>query len=231
MSLRRQSGLLLAQGLLALACALTTGCMLPYAYPQISTIDSLDLVRQSSDMHAFRVDADGWMADAGVDMKDYRLSSIKLDSEGRLPSQMDFNLEYGLYIVGPLNYAVGSTHWTQVRLYRRGYQLIEVMPDKRPARMEWKPAIGVAAQEKAVDNLLWPPANERFPHSLQRDKDNTWPGSLVSPGSLASKHREALLFAAEEYERLVLVWGPKADAVTKDRLQNKARELRQQAYR
>jgi hypothetical protein len=208
---------------------LPAGCTLPYAYPKFSSTESIDLVKQSADIHAFRVEAQGWMKENGVEMKDYCLSTIAITDEARVPSQFHVNLEYGLLAVSAEKHTVGTTHWSQVRLYRRGYQLIEMTPEKRSARIEWMPAVGVVAQEKAVDDLLWPPSDERVPQTLQRDKDKPWPGSLVGPGSLSSKHREALLFAAAEYERLLLVWGPKADAAAKERLQRKAQELRERA--
>ncbi len=228
---RGRLGLLLVHGFLALTFVVSMGCSLPYVYPRISSIDSVDLVRLSSETHAFRIDADGWINKSDVEMKEYRLSLIPLDGEGRVPAQTNLNLEYGLFGIGSESSSVATTHWTKIRLYRRGYQMIELSEDRKEARVEWKPAVGVLAQEKAVDDLLWPPADVRVPDSRKREKDKLWPGSLVGPGSLSSRHREALLFIAGEYERLILVWGAKADAATKVRLEQKARDSRERAGR
>ena len=81
MSRRGRIGILLAHGSMALIFAVSVGCSLPYVYPKVSSIDSLDLVRLSNEVHAFRIDADGWIKDSAVEMA-ARWGAELLDEEG-----------------------------------------------------------------------------------------------------------------------------------------------------
>jgi hypothetical protein len=228
---------LVALSLIAAACLLPVGCMLPYAYPHVERLPSVHVATAPAEVHAFHVAARGKSADFSADTEEYSLCRVPLSADGRVPAQTSLDVNYGVYVIGvALNYPIHYTHFTRVRLYRPGYALVEVKPGTDPGKVEWKPAADLAAREKAVDDLLSEPFDMGLAGRMPMlDKPGAsaevWSISRLSPGSASPAEREALVFAAGEYERLVLLPGSGLDGETKERLMRKAQQLRQQAAR
>jgi hypothetical protein len=125
----------------------------------------------------------------------YALSEMTVLPTGHVLPQARIGCDYGWYA----NFVALSywkhTHQTMlVRLYRPGFQTIEVHSWDLGAEPTWTEAPDLADQEKAVDQLVSCGTPRRRPLFNSRN--------IPAPGSASPVHREALLFAAGEYERL-----------------------------
>lgn len=86
----------------------------------------------------------------------------------------------------------GRSEYVLTKLYRRGYKTVTLDADREPGPVVWEPADGVEAHADAVRELLY----------------KTRPGGVrehaaeLAPGSSDPRHREALLFAAGEFDRV-----------------------------
>ncbi len=86
-----------------------------------------------------------------------------------------------------------------MRLYRRGFETAELKPGQRVSDT-WTTATDLAAKEKAVDDLLGvSPLQSTSPLKPITGTGFRSPPALEL-GTKSSGHREALLFAAGEYE-------------------------------
>jgi hypothetical protein len=154
----------------------------------------LKLDTDATDVHVFRADTDhegvyplrGFIHVPEDEVGKWQWSSSSLLSElpitedGLLPSQGKLSLAYGFFVpILVVNAALHKSQSLSVRLYRPGYELIEVRPWQRAGEINWLPAVDFKAQEDTLDRLM-----KGIP--------------LVGPAS----HRESLRFVAAEYERL-----------------------------
>ncbi|MBY0524422.1 MAG: hypothetical protein K2R98_13535 [Gemmataceae bacterium] len=204
-------------------CALfaTSGCVpLYYAYPTVSYIPEVPLdktlrryLTDESPILVFRIDIkddqntaefteDDRYVLRDVQPATHYFSNIFGLAYSYVPSQMKLTLDSGMYWhCVALCYRKHSHHTMRLRLYRSGYQLIQIKPgDRDVAFPDWVEAADPTAQEKAVDDLL---STAETDFSVARDKKlvtNTMRN--LAPGSASAEHREALRFAAGEYERL-----------------------------
>src|SRR6266550_219510 len=108
-------GVLLAPGVFA------TGCI-PYAYPKLSFVPSCDLGPDATDTHAFRLDLTADTTLLVPERGEYTLSEITPRPDGSIPPQSRVTVERGVFFLTQL----GRLHTTRVRLYRPGYQLVEL---------------------------------------------------------------------------------------------------------
>jgi hypothetical protein len=199
----------------ALGGVLAGGCLVPYAYPHLSHISGLTSTSAPGEVHAFRVEVQSSRVDLGQTTERYTLARVPLEPNGRVPAQTSLSLDYGAYVVGvALNYPIHHGRSLLVRLYRPGFQLVEVQSGQSLDQVRWQPASDLTAQERALDALLVDPAVDL----------KAWTAAQITPGSAAPEHREALLFAAAEYERLA---DGLADPETRRRLLHKALEVRE----
>jgi hypothetical protein len=218
----------------AVVCALQAGCI-PYAYPNLMSVPAVRLAPTPEPIHAFRVEVKGH-AEAVVRFMtdDYTLSRIDWGAGERLPAQSDVSLERGVYFMSDAL----SSHWGKtllVRLYRPGYQLVELRAGDEP-KVTWMAAAGLADQERAIDDLLAVPAltfsgEAQRRASLDAAKQGvevaTSAPEKLPPGSRSAKHHDVLLFAAAEYERLAATKNlPEVHAA---RLRKKANDVRARA--
>lgn len=223
-----------ACGLMSLLLA---GCMLPYAYPTVSYVPPVCVGPARDEVHAFRVDiADQDNSSVRLPERDrYVLSPLPLHADGSSDSQVKVALDYG-WILNCISYFCdGYTHHTmRVRLYRPGYQTIEIEPWQKNNRLEWVEARSPEEREQAIDDLVstW----DTSPFSLQNRISQTGftpPRDPIvfrylAPGSVADEHLRVLQFAAREYEQLARnVQEPELHA----RLQAKAKALRDLAIK
>jgi hypothetical protein len=197
-----------------------SGCLY-CAYPALDYTPPLKLDTAPDEIHAFRVDATSrrvvplggfinvpedqlWKPDEQV--LSQQLSELSTSPTHEVPAQIKPSLSYGFLI--PILVANALTHTSRsvsVRLYRPGYELVEVHAWENVTRIAWNPVADVEGQERTLDNLV------------------TWP---LEAGSASGAHRQALLFAASEYDRLA---AGAPSARLRVRLAGKARTLRDQA--
>jgi hypothetical protein len=212
---------------------LLSGCLIPYAYPHLSYVADVQDLDPPEDVRAFRIDVSGSIVDVGEN-DEFTLTPLTLSKKGRVPSQTDLTLDYGLYVVGvALNYPMHHGHSTLVRLYRPGYKLVELRAWEKPPMVRFEQATSFQDQENTIDNLLSPPSIEapQAEFGYGRYENSSFCRGQVKPGSTSRKHREALLFAVSEYERLASSTASDQN-VGKEvsaRLLRKAQELRDQA--
>ena len=170
----------------------------------------------------------------------YVLTPVSLSRAGSVPPQMLVVLDYGWVWNCIALYYDGHTHHTiVVRLYRPGFETVEIKAGDKEGRAAWEKAADPEAQEMAVDDLLstwatdgqgrlWagvgnrdmPPTNDALAPLLDKKVF-----SSLAPGAASVGHRRTLLFAAAEYERLAAGLG---DA-HRVRLADKAQWLRELA--
>jgi hypothetical protein len=203
--------------LLCLSCL--AGC-LPYcAGPSLSYTPAVEFAAPASEVHAFRVDITKEKVDLDVFSKEC-LSEIPAQNTDEVPAQLRPGVTSGLVVFGvAVNYVTCTSHSLALRLYRPGYDLVEVASWQLNNRVTWHAAAHLAAQEEAVDSL--------FP--LDRgDKSMGQESHRLANGSASPAHRQALLFGASEYDRLEHLVESKDQLA---RLSRKAAALRDLAAR
>jgi hypothetical protein len=216
----------------AVVCAFQAGCLqLPYAYPNVMHVSAVQLAPGPDQVHAFRVEVNGKVADLGEKTEEFVLSRVAVENKTRVPSQTNATLEYGVYVAdGGVNYPIHTNSALLVRLYRPGYELVELRAGVAAA-VEWKPVQNPLAQEKAIDDLLNVPALSYRPTVNREGRDvqrsiQQWNPAHLPPGSRFAPHQDALLFAASEYERLAAAGGSEESV---SRLRKKAAAIRARA--
>jgi hypothetical protein len=197
-----------ACGLMSL---LPAGCMLPYAYPTVSYVPPVCVGTARDEVHAFRVDIadDDHSGDYLPEKDRYVLQSLPLHPDGSFDSQIKVAVDYGWILNCLAYFSDGYTHHTmRVRLYRPGYQTIEIEPWQKNERLQWIEARSPEEREQAIDDLVstW----DTSPISIQNRVSQagfTPPRDPIvfrylAPGSTGDEHLRTLHFAAREYERL-----------------------------
>lgn len=212
-------------------CIQACGCI-PYAYPQLCHVPAIQLPPDQADVRAFRVDVVGHIVDAG-EGDDYVFSPVFISPKGKTESQTNLTLDYGTYVVGiALNYPIHHGHSTLLRLYSPGHKLVQVRSGETRRSFKLAEAPTLLDQEKAVDDLMSPPSIEgpRIEFSYGRS-DGVLTHGQVKPGSTSREHRDTLLFAAAEYERLAALASVEAakNRELTERLSKKAQALRARA--
>ena len=195
-------------GGLCLICAASTGCVqVPFCVPEYSVVSATRTGCDAKEVHAFRVDItqkqdlkEGPPPDCkvtGENLESLQLTRIPLADDGTTSSQVTFNCASGWSYVGFWNFVNSRTsHAVVVRLYRPGFESIELKAGQDPREMQWQAAPDLAAQEKAIDDLLGTNPLESG-KALSKDLQRR-----LEPGTKSTAHRDALLFASREYERL-----------------------------
>jgi hypothetical protein len=211
-----------------------TGC-LGYVYPTIAYTPELPIDNHDGNAHVYRVDVDRTERTPSASTQ-YTLSKIPLDRGGVVPSQLEIAPAAGLWNplgIGDVKEHERSTYTILIRFYKPGCQTMEVASWDKSKALQWLPASDLLAQEKAVDDLLADPAAQpvnfkAWPNTWWDLKDHKDPQLGLQPGAASVMQRQALLFAASEYQRLAngpLASSPQMEPV-KQRLQQKAIWLR-----
>jgi hypothetical protein len=223
---------------------LAAGCFVPigYAYPTVSVTPAVDVGKQADEVRVFRIDiADvsgccefGWGPDR------YVFHPIHLFENGRGLPQVGMALDYGwIWNCIALIFDKHTSHKVLVRAYRPGFRTVEIKPWQTSGKVLWEEASGLDAQERAVDALISTMDTDPQARGIPRPEATLFPEGRpareafllpccfrsLAPGSAGSGHREALLFAAAEYERL----SGTAKEDQRVRLWDKAQSLRGQA--
>lgn len=210
----------------ALFAALTLflpGCIpLFYAYPSLSFIPPADLGPNHDHIYAFRVDiADDESGPEFAKPSHYTFLPLHIKPEGDVPLQLKAAVDSGFFLKGPLRYTKQTRHTVRLRLYRAGYETVEIKSWQFGHPIEWKAIADPEAREKAIDALIAPTGPSVYASLAHA------PFSHLEPGSVSREHRQALLFAANEYDCL-------SRAITlepsrREPLEAKARKLRELA--
>jgi hypothetical protein len=228
---------LLVGVVLLVFCLLATGCLLPYAFPKLSIVPGCDSVgEKTGDVYAFRVDVTADQIDAG-ETGEYTITDITPGPDGRVPAQARLTVERGFYVLGiALNYNVGRLHTTRVRLYRPGYQLVELKSWEATDRIDWQPAADWKEQEKAIDDLLRRPAvtasglRQAKSQQLWFEKDCSPPCNVAGVNEVTGTGPRATNvfgLAVGEYERVAGLAPTPEEAA---RLRGKAEQLMKSAF-
>ncbi len=219
--------------IVCLACLGTAGCMqVPFYMPEFTAVPSVQPGCSSAELHAFRVDATQRVelkegpgpehAVRGENFENFELTRVQPSRGGATPQQVGVNASFGWCYVGFWNYCTSYTsHALALRLYRAGYETIELKPGQPASELQWQPALTLAAQEKAVDALLGVSPLERVDPKVSTQQRR------LEPATKSAAHREALLFAAHEYERIARDVSPEAqEPEARARLVDKANRLK-----
>lgn len=220
-----------ACGLMAL---LFVGCMpIGYVYPTVSYIAPVPLGAGSDEVRAVRVDvADDDNSQEFAEHDKYILQTLPLDQNGSFDPQVKVAADYGwLWNMVTLFYSEHTHHTLLVRLYRPGYQTIEIESWQQTGQVKWEAAPTLDDRETAIDDLVStckysyaPPVYQASDPGQPRDPSVF---KNLAPGSESDEHRELLLFAACEYDRLA---GRAAnEPQLRSRAETKAKALRQLA--
>src|SRR5262245_42928426 len=215
-------------GVLFIFTPLCAGCLGAYAYPTAAVVPPVGLEKSTADtVHAFRVeilDTSGSIEFSGSD--EYVFREVPVDSRGRLPAQGMVGFGRGWWaLLISLNYTQRVHPTLRVRLYRPGYETVELKPWQRPGQIKWKPATTPEAREPAVDDLIATrETNEYYKIAPEAWKNERADYALAAPTK--DGQRAALLFVAGEYERLVSDASARGDKHSAERLIEKARQLR-----
>lgn len=223
-----------ACGLMSL---LLSGCMLPYAYPTVSYVPPVRVGTARDEVHAFRVDIadDDHSGDYLPERDRYVLHPLPLHPDGSFDSQIKVAVDYGWFLNCLAYFSDGYTHHTmRVRLYRPGYQTIEIEPWQKDARLEWVEVRSPEEREQAIDDLVstWDTTPIAIQNRVSQAGFVPPRDPLVfrylAPGSAGGGHLRALQFAAREYERL---GRNTPEPELRDRLQAKAKALHELAVK
>lgn len=170
-----------------------SGCIIPYAYPKLDFTRALQLDAPPGDVRVFRVDVAQAKSGPPATFELEQLTEISVPSSGKVTPQIQASLPTGVYFfMGALNYDFGSRRTLALRVYRPGFELVEVKSMERTNQLAWAPAPDLAVQERALDTL--------FP--LKRGDEFQAGERVTNRGSISPEHRAALLYGAAEYERL-----------------------------
>lgn len=209
---------------------------LGYAYPTVAYVRPASVGAARDEVRAFRVDVVNDTTCFDVTEKDrYRLTPLPLHRDGSFEPQVKVAIDYGWLVnCMALNYTSLTHHTVLVRLYRPGYQTLELESWRKDERLHWTPAPSLQNREQAIDDLVstWNTAPERMQNKYAFEGFVPPRDPVIfrylAPGATSHEHRLALRFAADEYEQLL---SDVNDAGQRARLEEKAKALRQLAAR
>lgn len=176
-----------------------SGCV-PYGYPSFSRTPSVTINAPPSDVHAFRVDIDNFSF-VGLDPAAEQLTELRPAGD-QVNSQFQASTSWGL-LSFPFGAMFHHSKSLGLRLYRPGYETVDYKSWAMGGKAEWKPARDLAAQERALDDLLQ--------------------GGTTLTDTMTPAQKNAYLYIASEYERFAAMSGP---ADQQARLAEKATKFR-----
>ncbi len=188
-----------------IAAILAAGCIpIFWAYPTVSYVPGLELRDAAPEVFTVRVDIEDYRPNTimlGGPSDRYVLRPVTIAPSGRVGSQAKLSLDHfnGKLVYGILPLVRHKSHTVCVRLYRPGYDLVEVRSLEWVGPICWRAASDLASRERAVDDLLATHAT-RGSDQCGSPEEQLILG-LVS-GRAVPEHQQVLLFAATEYEKL-----------------------------
>ncbi len=193
----------------------TTGCLM-FVVPKYSVTPPVWLSDEEKNVFPFRVDITrncGHGFHCLANNETLEMTPISLSDIWGVPPQNRLALLSGvIYSVGA--YSFSDT--LAVRLYRPGYELVNLNSWDLFAKVRWKPAPALADQARVLDELYDDAAAKIRVH--------------LETGSKSQGHRQALLFGVAEYERLITLVAPGtgSDSLLEE-MRTKAKRLRELA--
>ena len=154
--------------LCVLACCLCwpllSGCII-CPYPTVGYTPSVNTSAPSDEIHAFRVDFTnhyGWFFS---DTKENRgkldsrqkLSLLSVGHNSEIASQVKPAINYGVILLVADIPGTGVLHTSEsigLRLYRPGFELVEINSWELANKVEWRRVDGLAGQERVLDQLF-----------------------------------------------------------------------------
>jgi hypothetical protein len=184
----------------------TAGCFIPfpYAFPTLSQTRPVFLNKAEDTVHAFRLDLKsgygGVEFNPGNDCLWREIGRWPFDV---IPPQVNFGLARGcLWHCIALDYSHHLQRTVLVRLYRPGFQTVELTFWNGAKPIEWRPANSISEQEAAIDELFaFEPGIVPWYDRPTKTVSN-WKFGAIPAGSRSAGHKAALLFGADEFERL-----------------------------
>jgi hypothetical protein len=223
----------------ALAAACATGCLGGYAYPEFSYVLPVQLPERGDGIRAFRVDVVQVMDSIYHADDKCVLRPIAISPTGSVAGQAKVSLEtaWGVLMLIPTEWNHHCWHAMRVRLYRPGYQTVEIEPWQSVDQVRWQAAADWQSQEKAVDDLIGSchfdccilpsgPVEEM----IASPPTVNWLSHLAC-GSTVEGQRQSLRFAADEYERIAVLAANADSQQGQIQLLDSARRLRELADR
>jgi hypothetical protein len=209
-------------------CPLLAGCF-GAAWPSVALTPTLLANADADQVRAFRVDV--MDTHATVEFHEssvYTLREVPVLAGGWVVPQGKASCDYGWWFGNPaLTYWKLKRHTLMVRLYRPGCQTVEVPAWTLPQNVHWSGARDLAGQEKAIDDLVSIGTPDSFEES---EEGKRLIFRRLAAGSESEEHRQALLFAAAEYQRVAKTApDDSASKAIRERMEQKAATLRQLA--
>jgi len=181
------------------ATMVAAGCILPYAWPKVACVRGYAPAELPADCRVFRMEATVDRRDISETLVDFSLSEQSRFLGGWLLPHEHLSVDYGLYVVGiALNYAIDRVHLTRLRLYRPGFELVEIDSWDALGILEWREEnrLGSALDALVDPPIHWPRPQKGWAPSIDQLV------AVLPPGSTSDGYKETLLFAAAEYERI-----------------------------
>jgi hypothetical protein len=199
-----------------------------YGYPSVSYVPGVELGQQKGNTRAIRVDVtENNNSVEFAQNSHFEFTEVPISEKGAVSRQTQWAFDKGwIWNCMTVAYKGHTGHTLLLRLYRPGYELIEVDSWKSLDHPVWKEAKALEQQEKAVDDLLstaGPHPNPFVPPLPGRINLDNLPG-----GSTSEAHKNVLLYAASEYDRLVQsnLAAEKDAELIRQRMKDKAAKLR-----
>lgn len=230
---------------------MSSGCLyVPYCLPEFQRIGAIEADWDRDEVHVFRVDstskehngtsplfvAAGLMSwppgtARSIPFETHELTRIHPSDSNKVDGQRAMRWGHGKLCFGMINTVAEATHHTlAVRLYRPGFETIDVRASNNPlsggyveSSRSWQPVFDIADFEAAVDAVIGLSSTD--------DPSEPFADSRPAAGDVSPAHLEALLFCAAEYERIARMAADdelEAEAL-RERLRAKAEGLRQRA--
>src|SRR5260370_3840773 len=142
---------------MALPCLFCAGCLGGYVYPTATYIPRVPVGKPAADeVHAFRfdiIDYTGSIDLAGSD--EYLLRELPMTVRGDVLPQFTIGCGRGWWgVYHTLGYAQRRHPTLRVRLYRPGYETVQVGPWEWRRALKCQPATTLDAQDKTLDYLI-----------------------------------------------------------------------------
>jgi hypothetical protein len=157
-------------------------------------VPGVNIAEAKDEVHAFRVDATDRLHSIEFEQAPtYFIREVPVTSTGTVRGQTQLAVDYGMiWNCIALIFTKDTCHSVKLRLYRPGYELVEIDSWWAKSSVDWKPVTDSNGQEKALDDLMAAPSLvSKYKHFLG-----------IPSGSASDEHRRVLVFAAAEYERL-----------------------------
>jgi hypothetical protein len=162
-------------------------------YPKLDYIPPSDVGSNSDDVKAYRVETRNNSILFFKLLNSHKTVSEIPISNNHTEAQFQGSWNAGFGWIGIVGDGWYWNHSLSVRLYRPGYDLVELTPWDLFSPIKWAPAKDLKAQEKAIEDLL----------SIQWQLNKIVIGPLKWLERLSDENEiRVFLFAASEYERI-----------------------------